>query len=112
MNKVRKFVMLLKRSCNLKEKPWSECSVIEAKLFPILDRCLSHFITIPKSFPHFEDGPLKGVSFVIDTTATPIPNPTSKQDRKLYYCHKKNNKTRWAMKTQAAIGLDLRIWNV
>src|SRR5690348_7398786 len=45
------------------------------------------------------------------TTPTPIPQPPSKEDRKLYFSFEKK-KSRYAMKTQVVIGLDLKIWHV
>jgi hypothetical protein len=81
------------------------------KLFPIMERCLNHFIKISQSPPRFDDGPLKGAALVIDTTPTPIPKPSSREDQKLYFNFKKKH-TRYAMKTQCVVGLDLKIWHV
>ena len=86
-------------------------SETKERLFPILQRCLSHLVKVPTSYPRFDDGPLKGTCLVIDSTPTPIPKPSSKRDQKLYFNFKKKG-TRYAMKTQCAIGLDLRIWDV
>ena len=87
--------------------PRATISETRERLYPILQRCLSHLICVPKSTRRFEDGPLKDVAFIIDTTPTPIPEPSSKADRKLYFNHKRK-KGKYAMKTQAAVGLDLK----
>ena len=91
--------------------PQMTISETKERLFPILQRCLSHLVKVPTSYPRFDDGPLKGTCLVIDSTPTPIPKPSSKKDQKLYFNFKKKG-TRYAMKTQCAIGLDLRIWDV
>ena len=61
------------------------------RLFPIMQQCLQHFIQAPASPPRFEGGPLKDAFMVVDTTPTPIPQPPSKDDRKLYFNFKKKN---------------------
>jgi hypothetical protein len=76
-----------------------------------MEQCLNCYIRVPHSSPRFEDGPLKGVTFVVDSTPTPIPKPRSKDDQKRYFNFKKKG-TRYAMKTQCLVGLDLKIWNV
>jgi hypothetical protein len=83
----------------------------KAKLFPLLQRCLAHLIRIPTPIPRFDSGPLKGVCFIIDTTPTPIPKPSLKEDQKLYFNFKRRP-SKYAMKTQVTSGIDLRIWNV
>jgi len=83
-----------------------------AKLFPLLYQCLCHFIQLPShQTPRVDSGPLTGVQVVVDSTPTPIPKPTLQADRKLYYNFKKKP-TPYAMKTQIAVGLDLKIWHV
>jgi len=82
------------------------------RVFTILQNHVSHFVQIPETPPiTFESGPLKGVTFIVDTTSTPIPKPESKSDCKLYYNYKKRP-TKFGMKSQIAVGLDLKIWNV
>jgi hypothetical protein len=87
------------------------CETLE-RIFPILQRCLSNFIKVPAhQTKRFEAGPLAGVTFIVDSTPTPIPKPILQSDRKLYYNFKKRPSP-YAIKTQVAIGLDLRIWDV
>jgi len=76
-----------------------------------MQRCLSRLVKVPPSAPRFDDGPLKGVFLVIDSTPTPIPKPPNREDQKRYFNFKKKG-TRYAMKTQCAVGLDLKIWDV
>lgn len=84
----------------------------KARLFPLLEGCLRTFVKIPGSPTHrIDKEPLKGVFLVVDSTPTPIPKPSSREDRKLYYNYKKRPSA-YAMKTQISIGLDLNIWDV
>jgi hypothetical protein len=82
------------------------------RLYPLLLPCLAHFIQVPQhQTPRIETEPLTGVQLVVDSTPTPIPKPQLREDRKLYYNFKKRP-TPYAMKTQIAVGLDLKIWDV
>src|SRR5690349_17420698 len=54
---------------------------------------------------------MKGAFIMVDSTPTPIPQPIEKADRKLYYNYKRKPSC-YALKTQIAVGLDLRIWDV
>lgn len=93
--------------------PRRTISFYQTRLWPILDQCLQEFVSPPvvRNLPRFDTGPLKGAFIMIDSTPTPIRQPINHADRKLYYNYKKKP-TRYAMKTQIAVGLDLRIWDV
>jgi hypothetical protein len=107
---VRKNPTIVELSQTFKTPTTTVCELRE-RLFPLLQRCLSPWIKVPASIPGFEGGELNGASLSIDTTPTPIPRPTSKADRKLYFNYKKKP-TAYAMKTQIVVGMDLKIWDV
>jgi len=92
--------------------PQQTISEARKRLFPILQRCLAHFVAFPTKVPQkFASGPLKNAIILVDTTPTPVPRPQSSNDQRQYYNYKKKP-TKFAIKTQAAVGLDLKIWDV
>lgn len=82
-----------------------------SRLFPLVERCLRDFVQVPTSYPRFVGGPLARSCAILDTTPTPIPKPTLREDRKLYFNFKKKP-TPFALKTQIVLGFDLKIWSV
>jgi hypothetical protein len=72
---------------------------------------LEQYVQIPRTIKHkVNTGLLKGAAYFVDTSDTSIPRPGRGQldDRKLYYFFKKGGS--WAIKWQASIGMDGRIW--
>lgn len=83
-----------------------------SRVYPLLYQCLDPFIRVPEhQTPRIDTKALAGVQLIVDSTPTPIPKPQDHADRKLYFNFKKKP-TPYAMKTQIAIGLDLKIWDV
>lgn len=90
--------------------PPQTISDMRRRLFHLMAQRLAHLVSIPPRPQRFDSGPLKN-AVVIDTTPTPVPHPHRKEDCKLYFNYKKKP-TKFAMKTQIAVELDLKIWDV
>jgi len=102
----------VREQANIFKTPTMTISDTKKRLFPLLQQSLSGFVRIPTyQTPRFDVGPLKGVFLIIDTTPTPIPKPFNPAERKLYFNFKKK-RSPYAMKTQIAVGLDLKIWDI